>query len=158
MKITEIKTFVVGNPWKNWTFVKVFTDEGLTGVGETTAGLSAKPEQAAAVAEAAGASVALHQAQSPLNTALNAHLRAAMPNFLIQECFDDFLAPWARDVVRGAPRVRDGCLEPSDAPGLGVELDEAEIARHPYGQGFFLRLFEEGWEQREPARGPLPGH
>ncbi|MGA1997628.1 MAG: hypothetical protein ABSH45_17795, partial [Bryobacteraceae bacterium] len=39
MKITEIKTFVVGNPWKNWVFVKVLTDAGLVGWGEATGGL-----------------------------------------------------------------------------------------------------------------------
>ena len=46
MKIIELKTYVVGNPWKNWVFVKVFTDEGLTGIGEATGGLSAKPGEA----------------------------------------------------------------------------------------------------------------
>ena len=29
------------------------------------------------------------------------------------------------------------------------ERDEEEMARHPYGQDKFLRLFEEGWERRE---------
>jgi L-alanine-DL-glutamate epimerase-like enolase superfamily enzyme len=43
MKITELKTFVVGNPWKNWIFVKLYTDEGLTGLGEATGGLATKP-------------------------------------------------------------------------------------------------------------------
>lgn len=104
--------------------------------------------KAAAVAEAAEAFVALHQAQSPLCTAVNAHIHASIPNFLIQECFDDFLVPWAREVVRGAPEVKDGYLEPSDAPGIGVELDEEEIARHPYHPDHFLRLFDEGWERR----------
>ena len=50
--------------------------------------------------------------------------------------------------MHGVPRVKDGYLEPSDAPGIGVELDEAEMAKHPYGQDFFLRLFEDGWETR----------
>lgn len=104
--------------------------------------------KAAAVAESAEAFVALHQAQSPLNSAVNAHIHASIPNFLIQECFDDFLVPWAWDIVHGVPRVKEGYLEPSDAPGLGVDLDEAEAARHPYGPNNFLRLFEEGWERR----------
>ena len=43
MKITDVKTFVVGNPWKNWIFIKVYTDEGITGVGEATGGLATKP-------------------------------------------------------------------------------------------------------------------
>ncbi len=102
----------------------------------------------AALAQAHGAVVACHQAQSPLNTALNAHLHAAMPNFMIHECFDDFLVPWAREVFRGVPPVKDGYIEPSDAPGIGVELDEEEAARHPYGEDKFIRLFEPGWEDR----------
>ena len=104
--------------------------------------------RAAALAHAHGAVVACHQAQSPLATALNAHLHAAMPNFMIQECFDDFLAPWAHQVLAGAPRVVGGRIEPSDAPGIGVELDEKEAARHPYGEDAFIRLFESGWESR----------
>jgi len=43
MKITDIKTFIVGNPWKNWLFVKVYTDEDITGLGEATRGLTTKP-------------------------------------------------------------------------------------------------------------------
>lgn len=36
MKIAKIDTHVVGNPWKNWVFVTVTTDDGLVGVGEGT--------------------------------------------------------------------------------------------------------------------------
>jgi galactonate dehydratase len=104
--------------------------------------------KAAALAEAHGAAVACHQAQSPLNTALNAHLHAAMPGFMVQECFDDFLEPWALDLFPGVPRVVEGCIEPSDAPGIGVELNEGLAAEHPYGEDAFIRLFESGWEGR----------
>jgi galactonate dehydratase len=104
--------------------------------------------KAAALAQAAEAFVALHQAQSPYNTAINAHLHAVMPNFLIQECFDDFLEPWVRDFMHGVPQVKDGSLEPSDAPGIGVTFDEIAMAKHPYGPNNFLRLFENGWERR----------
>ena len=34
MKITDVKTLVMGTSWRNLTFVKVETDEGLTGVSE----------------------------------------------------------------------------------------------------------------------------
>lgn len=107
--------------------------------------------KAFAIAEAYDALVACHQAQSPFCTAMNAHLHCSIPNFLIQECFDDSLEPWAFDLLRGVPRVSHGALTPSDAPGWGVELDEAEAARHPYGERHFLRLFEEGWEARRPG-------
>lgn len=103
------------------------------------------------MAEAAEALVACHQAQSPLCTAINAHVHATLPNFLIHENFDDSLEPWTWDLLRGTPRVVDGYLPVPDAPGWGVELDEAEAAKHPYGETNFLRLFEEGWETRKPT-------
>jgi galactonate dehydratase len=106
-------------------------------------------KKASALAEAAEAFVALHQAQSPINTAVNAHIHATLPNFLIQECFDDFLPDWIWDIVQGVPRVKDGYIEVSDAPGIGVDFDEAEIEKHPYSPNHHLRLFEEGWETRK---------
>lgn len=36
MKITGVETFIAGNPWKNWLFAKVSTDEGIYGIGEGT--------------------------------------------------------------------------------------------------------------------------
>ncbi len=36
MKITDIKTYIAGNPWKNWLFARVETDEGIHGCGEGT--------------------------------------------------------------------------------------------------------------------------
>jgi galactonate dehydratase len=34
MKITGARTHVLGTPWRNLTIVEVFTDEGITGLGE----------------------------------------------------------------------------------------------------------------------------
>ncbi len=36
MKVTDVKTFVTDCFRTNWVFVKVYTDEGITGVGEAT--------------------------------------------------------------------------------------------------------------------------
>ncbi|NLE44925.1 MAG: galactonate dehydratase [Chloroflexi bacterium] len=38
MKITDLKAYTVDADWRNWVFVKLFTDEGLTGVGEASLG------------------------------------------------------------------------------------------------------------------------
>ena len=116
----------------------------LLGVG----GLS-ELQKIAALAEAYEAFVAPHNAQSPYTTAVNVHLDAAIPNVLIQECFDDFLVPWSRDVLQGWVTIKDGYLEVPDAPGFGVELNEAEAAKYPYADRNFLRLFEGGWEKRK---------
>ena len=47
MKITDIRTIVVGNPWKNWVFVVVETSEGIAALGEATAGLQTMPNKEA---------------------------------------------------------------------------------------------------------------
>ena len=36
MTITDYKVYIAGNPWKNWVFLKLETDEGIYGVGEGT--------------------------------------------------------------------------------------------------------------------------
>ncbi len=47
MKIVDARTTVIGNPWKNWVFVELITDEGIVGIGEATGGLNTKPNEAA---------------------------------------------------------------------------------------------------------------
>ncbi len=47
MKIRDIKTYLVGNPWKNWLFVRVETDEGIHGIGEGTLGHFSKTVETA---------------------------------------------------------------------------------------------------------------
>lgn len=47
MKITDVKTYIVGNEWKNWVFTQVETDEGITGLGEATLNGFAKTTEAA---------------------------------------------------------------------------------------------------------------
>ena len=47
MKITRLETVIAGNPWKNWLFLKVHTDEGLHGIGEGTLNVFAKTVEAA---------------------------------------------------------------------------------------------------------------
>ncbi|MDP9364366.1 MAG: hypothetical protein M3Q10_09125 [Chloroflexota bacterium] len=105
----------------------------------------------AALAEAHEAFVAPHNAQSPFTTVANAHVGATLPNLLILECFDDFLAPWSREIMSGTARIVDGCVELPDGPGFGVELDEREAAKYSYGERNFLRLFDAGWERHAPG-------
>jgi galactonate dehydratase len=47
MRITAIDTYIAGNPWKNWLFAKVSTNEGIYGVGEGTLNYFAKTIEAA---------------------------------------------------------------------------------------------------------------
>ena len=104
--------------------------------------------QVAALAQAHRVDLAPHNAESPLKTMVNLQICAVTPNIFVQECFDDFLEPWTSDVLKGSVRVEDGHLTIPQAPGLGVELNEAEARNHPYSEDHFMRMFEPGWEQR----------
>lgn len=108
--------------------------------------------QVAGLAQAHHASLAIHNAQSPLKTLITAHLCAVIPDILIQECFDQFLEPWVKKMLDGMVTVQDGYLTIPNRPGIGIELDEEEAARHPYSPHNFLRLFQSGWERRESSR------
>jgi galactonate dehydratase len=103
-----------------------------------------------AIASAHNAMVALHNARGPLCTTANCHLALTLRNFWLQESFDEFNESWTRELFRGTPEVRDGYVYVSDAPGLGLQLNEQVAREHPYGQTNFMRLFEEGWETRRP--------
>jgi galactonate dehydratase len=46
-RITRIETHLVGTRWCNWVFVQVFTDDGITGVGEGTCEWQATAVEAA---------------------------------------------------------------------------------------------------------------
>ncbi len=47
VKIIGIETYIAGNPWKNWLFAKVVTDEGTYGIGEGTLNAFSKTIEAA---------------------------------------------------------------------------------------------------------------
>jgi galactonate dehydratase len=92
--------------------------------------------------------IAPHSAQGPICTAACVQLGASLPNFFIQEIFDEFNEPWESHLVDHPVRVVDGYIEIPDRPGLGIELNLEEIERHPYQPENALSLFKSGWEQR----------
>jgi len=90
----------------------------------------------AAIAEAAYATVALHCPLSPLAFAASVQLDASIPNFLVQEHNEVNDTRDGGRTVIGAGYLRDpfvvgddGCVEVPNAPGLGVEIDEAGMVR-----------------------------
>ena len=57
-------------------------------------------------------------------------ISAAIPNFLITEYFVNFETR-GRELARPAFEVRDGYIAVPEGPGLGIDLDEAALARFP---------------------------
>ena len=68
--------------------------------------------------------VAPHCSIGPVALAACLHFDVSTPNFMVQEAFAEFDVPWRNDLVGGWNPIRDGEFVLSDAPGLGLELDE----------------------------------
>ncbi|RUT99535.1 galactonate dehydratase [Mesorhizobium sp. USDA-HM6] len=85
----------------------------------------------AAMAEAVSVGVAPHNPLGPIAGAAALNFAVSTPNHLIQEEMVGAV-PWYFDVVKGPIRMVDGCWQVPEAPGLGVEVDEAVADRHPY--------------------------
>jgi galactonate dehydratase len=87
----------------------------------------------AAMAETYYMGVAPHNPLGPVANAAALHFALSTPNFLIQE---DMLSdvPWRWEVVQHSLETKDGYWLPTVAPGLGIEVNEAAAARHPFQQ------------------------
>lgn len=73
--------------------------------------------------------VAPHCIASPIGTMANAHLAAAIPNFLALEWHGMSVPFWEEIATgHGGPVIHDGFITVPDRPGLGITLDE-EVAR-----------------------------
>lgn len=89
--------------------------------------------------------VAPHCSIGPVALAAALHFDMSTPNFMIQEAFGEFDVPWRNELVCGWNPLRSGEFTLCDAPGLGLELDLAAIAEHPYVAHSFPSLWDSGW-------------
>ena len=87
----------------------------------------------ASMAETYQMGVAPHNPLGPVANAVALHFALSTPNFLIQE---DMLrdVPWRWDVVRSSLKTENGYWLPTQAPGLGIEVDEEQARKHPFQQ------------------------
>ena len=89
-------------------------------------------KEIAAMAEAYFVAVSPHNYNSTtVGLAATLQASAVMPNFLITEYFVNFEA-LGEEIAREPWQVRDGMIELTDTPGLGIDLDEEALARFPY--------------------------
>ncbi len=83
-------------------------------------------------------SMACHNYCTPLGTIASGHACAAIRAFVALESDSVDLPHWQDIVLRDGPIFKDGYLELSDDPGLGVELNEEVCRAHlADGSGYF---------------------
>ncbi len=85
----------------------------------------------AAAAEQAMMGVAPHNPNGPIAGAAALHYDISIPNFVIQEEMSGAV-PWYDDVVSTPMRRVGSAWQIPHAPGLGVEINETEAAKHPF--------------------------
>jgi len=95
-----------------------------------------------ALAEAHQLAAAPHNPQGPVSTAASLELGFASPPYVICETVHADV-PWRHDVVTEAHTIeREGrIVRPHQRPGLGIEINEREVAKHPFQPEVLLRTF-----------------
>jgi len=90
----------------------------------------------AAMAETASVGIAPHNPLGPIAGVAALHFAVSTPNHVIQEEMVGAV-PWYFDVVRGPIRMVDGFWQLPHEPGLGIEVDEAACAAHPFADEIY---------------------
>jgi len=95
-----------------------------------------------ALAEAYRVAMAPHNPQGPISTAASIELGFATPAYIICESVHNDV-PWRQDVVsEGFSVKREGRIVlPNARPGLGIEINETEVKKHPFQQEVLQRTF-----------------
>lgn len=104
-------------------------------------GLSAA-RKIAALAEAHRIALAPHNPQGPVSSAASFEFGFSQPDYIICETVGDDVE-WRGEVVQDhhALNAQNRTVTPSDKPGLGVEINEVAIQRHPFQQELSQRVF-----------------
>ncbi len=96
----------------------------------------------AAMAEAYRVALAPHNPQGPVSTAASLEFGFATPSYIICESVHSDV-PWRQDVVSEGFKVekKGRIVRPNTRPGLGIEINEAEVKKHPFQQEALQRVF-----------------
>lgn len=85
----------------------------------------------ASMAEAHYIPVCPHNPSGPVANAATLQLAACTPNFYLLETMSSDI-PWRADVSTEKVKFENSEMFIPDLPGLGIDINEEEIAKHPY--------------------------
>jgi galactonate dehydratase len=86
------------------------------------------------------AQFAPHNPNGPISSLVSAHVCASIPNFLVLE-FVHPDVPYRDRIMTNPLKVKDGYLELPATPGLGADLIEKEIEKHPFRKMAFYGTY-----------------
>lgn len=96
----------------------------------------------AALADAYRIALAPHNPQGPVSTAASLEFGFSQPSYIICESVHNDV-PWRQDIVEEGFQVdpKTRTVTPNTRPGLGVTINEQEVAKHPFEQEIVERVF-----------------
>lgn len=98
-----------------------------------------------------GISMAIHMCESPIASIAAAHVATASENFFALE-YDAFDSPWWEDIINAPikPIIKNGFMEVTDAPGLGIEsLNEELIREHGPAKCKNIWISTDDWNEEK---------
>lgn len=96
----------------------------------------------AALADAYRIALAPHNPQGPVSTAASLEFGFSQPSYIICESVHGDV-PWRNDIVEEGFEVDETTrrVTANQRPGLGIEINEEELRRHPFEQELPQRVF-----------------
>ncbi|HIM59640.1 MAG TPA: mandelate racemase/muconate lactonizing enzyme family protein [Dehalococcoidia bacterium] len=88
----------------------------------------------AAVAESFHQRILPHHFLGPIANMALTHIATATPNWDMNE-FAPEAGTFKEDIVSNIVEIKDGYFIPPEEPGLGIDIDIEEMAKHPYEAG-----------------------
>lgn len=119
--------------YSRWDYRKLFDIRAADYIQPdiSHAGGISELKKIAAEAESRYIPFAPHNPSGPVANAATLQLAASCPNFCILEIMYQDVS-WRKDVTNEKLQYADGYMTIPDAPGLGIEIDEAACLAHPY--------------------------
>lgn len=107
-------------------FTKYFIND-LVDVAQpdiTNCGGILEGKRIADLADTFGVEIAFHNAFGPIQAAATINLDYSIPNFLIQESFDNSWPEWKRKLLKSGYVIEDGYYKLTHGNGLGIKINE----------------------------------
>lgn len=98
----------------------------------------------AALADAYRIALAPHNPQGPVSTAASLEFGFSQPSYIICESVHEDV-PWRNDIVTEGYELdtKTRTVKPNQKPGLGIEINEEAVKKHPFQQEIPQRVFYE---------------
>ena len=100
-------------------------------------------KKVAAMAQVQDIALSPHVSVGPVALCAALHFDWSTPGVSIQENFAEYDVPWRNEVVQEELLIepKGRLVRPGNRPGLGIEINEAAVRKHPFQQELPQRVF-----------------